>query len=405
MVKKILKIIGTIIGVVVVLAVGVFLFRDTLIAVRLGPPEDFVAEDAPAAPDYADLMFWASHPDIKDTADLTLAASLPDPAQAPVDVFYVHPTTYFGPGGWNSTMDVSENAAQTLEVVLGSQGTIFSDCCRFYAPRYREAHIAVFRKPEDPAILEKELSFKALDLAYSDVERAFDTFLAMRDPARPFIVAGHSQGSLHVFRLMETRIDQTPLQDKMIAAYPIGFWFSKDKLERGPEAIGLCQNADETGCFVTHDTFGDAGGGRDVTGTITHWYKTGWEWTSGEATLCVNPISWRVDTVRADKAVHKGAMPLETTFNPVDLLLNRNGGLTYERLEAPLPALTWAQCDPNGTLFIESQTDNVFARGIDERQMYHSYDWSLFYLDIKANVENRIAQFMQVRERTSVTAD
>lgn len=392
--KKFLKTSAKVVGVLLVLVIAVVLFRDQLISARLGPPDQFEMAGLPDRPDYNDLASWASHPGIADTADLTLTGAPAAPDVAAIDVFYVHPTTYFGPGEWNSSMDLAENAAQTLETVLAGHGTIFNDCCRFYAPRYREAHIAVFTKPTDAQELAKENSFKALELAYRDVEAAFDVFLANRNPARPFILAGHSQGALHVFRLMEMRVDGTPLEEKMVAAYPIGFWFSADKLKRGPKSIGLCETEDATGCFVTYDTFGDAGPGRDVSGTITHWYKTGWEWTSGDKTLCVNPISWRADTVRSEKIDHKGAMPLATTFRPLDLLLNRNNGVSYDMLAAPLPGLTWAQCDASGTLYIESQSDNVFAGGIDELQLYHSYDWQLFYMDIKVNVENRIARYL-----------
>lgn len=403
--KNFLKTSAKVVGVLLVLGIAVVMFRDQLIAARLGPPDIFSTAALPDRPDYNELASWASHPDLSETADLTLTGVAANPAAAAVDVFYVHPTTYFGPGEWNSSMDLAENAAQTLETVLAGHGTIFNDCCRFYAPRYREAHISVFTKPTDADELAKENSFKALELAYQDVNAAFDAFLDQRDPERPFILAGHSQGSLHVFRLMEMRVDGTPLEKLMVAAYPIGFWFSADKLERGPKSIGLCADADATGCFVTYDTFGDAGPGRDVDGTISHWYKTGWEWTSGERTLCVNPITWRPDTVRAEKAEHKGAMPLATTFRPLDLLLNRNAGVTYEALAQPVSGLTWAQCDAGGTLYIESQTDTVFAGGIDERQLYHSYDWQLFYMDIKANMENRITRYLVNNQRTVAAAE
>lgn len=34
----------------------------------------------------------------------------------------------------------------------------------------------------------------AFDLAYSDVARAFEQFLAEIGPGKPFVLAGHSQG-------------------------------------------------------------------------------------------------------------------------------------------------------------------------------------------------------------------
>ncbi|SUJ05160.1 Protein of uncharacterised function (DUF3089) [Sphingomonas paucimobilis] len=65
---------------------------------------------------------------------------------------------------------------------------------------------------------------RALDLAYRDVDAAFTAFLAQVDPNRPLILAGHSQGALHLSRLLTDRVAKTPaLQRRIVAAYIVGW--------------------------------------------------------------------------------------------------------------------------------------------------------------------------------------
>jgi hypothetical protein len=379
-------------GVLLLLVVGLFVFRTELILAHMNPPEEFAVESVPAEPDYASLENWAAHPELEDTGDLRAPSQEDLSMPQTVDVFYIHPTTYFGPGEWNSLTRPDEAAAQNLQPALAGQASVFSRCCRIYAPHYRQAHLAAFSKTHSQASLD------ALDLAYQDVERAFEYFIDHFNDGRPFIIAGHSQGSLHAIRLLEARVQGTTLQDRMVVAYPIGYWIPEDKLTRGLGQIGLCENADQLGCFVAYDTYGDGGDGRDLSGTLPYWYNTGWEWVQTEKTLCVNPLTWDTDTERVGRDKHLGGMPLEPVFSLTHQLLNQHAGRTYESLPEPVANLTWAECHPDGTLFIESQTDNAFSLGINEQQAYHFYDWSLFYMNLKQNVENRISQYLLLKK-------
>lgn len=387
--RRALKISGITFGVLVSLVVVVFVFRIELILAHMYPPEEFDAAKVPAAPDYANLDNWASHPELADAGDLRLQSQDKKSAPKIVDVFYIHPTTYFGPGEWNSLTKPDEAAAQNLQPALAGQASVFSQCCRTFAPHYRQAHLAAFSKKHSRASLD------ALDLAYQDVERAFEYFADHLNDGRPFIIAGHSQGSLHAIRLLEEQVQGRELQKRMVAAYPIGYWVPEDKLTRGLEKIRLCETADQLGCFVAYDTYGNTGEGRDESDTLPYWYNTGWEWVRTEKTLCVNPLTWEANTERVGREKHLGGMPLEWVFSLRHQLLNQHAGKTYESLPEPVANLTWAECQSNGTLFIESQSDNAFSHGIDEKQMYHFYDWSLFYMNLKQNVENRIARYIE----------
>ena len=144
---------------------------------------------------------WAAGP-FGPGAAATVPHGASPAAQPAVDVFYVHPTTSKSRKVWNQDMaDAAENR-WVDESVVARQASVFSDCCRVFSPRYRAATAKAFASPAG-----RDAAFA---LAYSDIERAFDWYLAHENQGRPFIIAGHSQGAFHMATLLERRIDGTP---------------------------------------------------------------------------------------------------------------------------------------------------------------------------------------------------
>ena len=117
-----------------------------------------------------------------------------DPRQAAVDVFFVHSSSYVG-SRWNAPADDPTVVEATDRVGTGIQAAAFSGCCAIHAPRYRQANLTAFYRPSPDGD-------RAIALAYEDVRYAFEAFEARRAPGRPFILAGHSQGSVHAERLL-----------------------------------------------------------------------------------------------------------------------------------------------------------------------------------------------------------
>jgi hypothetical protein len=81
-------------------------------------------------------------------------------------------------------------------------------------------------------------------------------------------VVGHSQGTTHALRLLEDKVDNTPLYQQLVAAYVVGYWLPKDKFIRGFEQIIPCVAADQTGCIVSYDTYGQDG---QLDANVPHW--------------------------------------------------------------------------------------------------------------------------------------
>jgi pimeloyl-ACP methyl ester carboxylesterase len=238
---------------------------------------------------------------------------------------------------------------------------------------------------------------QALDLAYQDVESAFDYYLTHYNQGRPFIVVGHSQGTTHAMRLLEQRVDNTELYNQLVAAYLVGYWLPKDKFSRGFEQITPCEEANQLGCIVSYDVYGKGG---ELDAKVPHWYKTGWELNrraddSVKPTVCVNPLSWQSNHNQIPKSQHLGAMPVDFKRTPVNMLLANNPGFIFQELPALTSELTWAQCSEDGRLEIMPQADNLFSNHLDQpNKSYHILDFSLFYGNIRQNAIQRVNQFM-----------
>ena len=85
---------------------------------------------------------------------------------------------------------------------------------------------------------------QALDLAYQDIESAFDYYLTHYNQARPFIVVGHCQGTTHALRLSEQRVCETVLFHQPV-------WLPIDKFSRGFDQITPCEDTTQLGCIVS----------------------------------------------------------------------------------------------------------------------------------------------------------
>jgi hypothetical protein len=192
--KKLLYVLIGLVAVVVITAAVLKLLGRELLIYALTPPGGFEEVPPPPAPDYSDRNSWAALPDKEDWADLVPPAGSAKDNQphALVDVFFIHPTTYYSRASWNAPIEDERANAVTDWGTLQGQASAFNGCCRVYAPRYRQATVASFRRPEPHG-------YKALELAYGDVVRAFAYFIEKFNKGRPFLVASHSQGTAHAF--------------------------------------------------------------------------------------------------------------------------------------------------------------------------------------------------------------
>src|ERR1700739_3292392 len=194
------------------------------------PARRFEVVKKPTAPNYAKDSCWAALPAKKDSADVSVyAAGIIDGQQtAPIDVFYVHPTTYLIGNKWNANLSDEEVNKKTDQLAIRNQASVFNEMCRVYAPRYRQAVLFSYAHYAE----KKGNASQAFDLAYGDVKAAFTYYLKNYNQGRPFIIASHSQGTDHCIRLIHDFIENdSTLKKKLVAAYIIGRPFQKGSIK------------------------------------------------------------------------------------------------------------------------------------------------------------------------------
>lgn len=356
-----------------------FAFRGELFFLVITPAADFADFQAPAMPDYAMPESWAALPDRQDGADI-----IPERAEfsdnqklAAADVFFVHPTTHLTRDGWNAAMD---NDALNLRTDLGSmryQASIFNGCCRVYAPRYRQAALAAF-------ISSKENGLPALDLAYADVKAAFEYYLAHYNQGRPFILAGHSQGTGHAARLLAEEIEGKPHHGRMIAAYLVGYPARLSADGKPFAKTDMCRGAADTGCVVSWNTAlegADTGKFRsrvDLSAGLPEVQRL----ARGEQ-ICINPLNWS-GSGKASAEAHSGAIAfIPDRDKPVGPLLTH---------------LISARCE-GGYLMI-SNPGKGFQKLVFPPGNYHFYDYNLFYMNLRENAAARTDAWLQHSQAT-----
>lgn len=369
---RLLKVLGLLVFLLVVIGVGIYATGNTVnvIAALLGPPKVWdLAKKAPQ-PDYAIRANWAAFPGQNDIAQMVPMGMTSTEDGKAVDVFFVHPTGYMNGADWNSPMNSNSRTEENTMWMMANQASVFNGCCNIFAPRYREA--SIFRYLGAP----ENIGQKAMDFAYADVVRAFDYYMSHENHGKPFIIASHSQGSTHAFRLLKEKIDGTNLQASMIAAYVIGINITNTQAT-SLKSVKVCNSAEETGCFVHWATIGDGGTAPEDLKDL----------------VCVNPLSWKRDGGRIEADQHQGGVPTSGTFSAKIWGDDSPQGVNFGRLGSPMPKSSWAECR-QGLLYVTDQADTVFKPLIIPGKNYHGLDYPLFHMDIRKNVSDRAKAYL-----------
>ena len=215
----------------------------------------------------------------------------------------MHPTTYLERDRWNAPLELDGEPDRRARLFIESQSSAFNGASEIWAPKYRQAAYGAF-------LLKSEDAQKALDLAYRDVLAAFDAFLKAQPAGRPIILAGHSQGSLHLSRLLADR--REALKNRLVAAYVVGWPVS---VTADLPAMGLepCARPDQAGCVLSWQSFRDPANPSLVTKA---WVGTR-GLTGGERgrddMLCTNPLTGARDGT-ADRTANKGTLVPDGDF-------------------------------------------------------------------------------------------
>ena len=310
---------------------------------------DFDKSPEIVKPNYNDKDSWAVLPEnIPDEISIFNI----DENKKEADVFYIYPTLIDSKNQreWNSDIWNEDIRNDVINRPVKYQASAWLDAGNLYVPYYRQAHIRVFN---DKFRVDGD---KALNLAYNDIKEAFTYYLENFNNDKPFIIASHSQGTVHAKRLIAEFIDGKELQKKLIAAYLVGIKVFEDEFKN----IKPMNSANETGGFVTWNTFKFNKYPRKD--NYENWFKGG---------VTTNPITWD-DSKETKKDLHKG-------------LLYRDLKIFSQNIDIKLiDGIVWSTV-PNVPGKILLQTV----------RSYHFADINLFWVDIRENAKLRVDQWFK----------
>jgi hypothetical protein len=351
--------------IVVAGAFAIYQFGGSVLLRSATPKGHFEAPPPRSGPDYSKSASWIARPGIPHNAAGWLPDGVARTAPGKAAVFYIHPTTYLRSDRWNAPLYEPESGSRD-ELFVQSQASAFNGAGEVWAPRYRQAAYGAF-------LLKSDDAQEALDLAYADVSAAFDEFLKHVGASQPIILAGHSQGALHLIRLLRDR--KAVLKNRLVAAYVAG-WPIDISADLPALGVPACGAPAQTGCVLSWMTFGDPPNPWLI---LEEWQKT--KGYSGQQRrkadiLCVNPIA----------GTQGGAAPQST--NPGTLIPSRD--FTTASLAR---GAVGAHCD-KGLLIVDG---DVPALGpfVLPGNNYHVFDYALFWGAIRRDAERRLAAWQR----------
>ena len=361
--RKFLYIVAALVVLVIAAAFAYRLYGAQILRYWLVPKEAFVAQPSLRRNAYDDPQMWFSRPGAaNDPSRWTPAGHQPAP-HGRAAVFFIHPTSYIGGGHWNAPLGDSETNWRA-RVFLRGQASAFNEAGEVWAPRYRQATFGAFLTTGGDAQ-------KALDLAYGDVAAAFDAFLRQVGPDRPIILAGHSQGALHLERLLRERVGGAPLARRVVAAYVVG-WPISVTTDLPRLGMPACARADQAGCILSWASFAEPADPSLITDTYDA--TTGFTGgpRKGTPILCTNPLTG-------------GAAPAAPASANLGTLLPSADLTSATIVAGRVPA----RCAGRGLLLI-GDPPNV-GNYVLPGYYYHVYDYSLFWANVRADAGRRLA--------------
>ena len=219
------------------------------------------AAPAQAPVDYASPANWICLPGRGDTCAAPLKTTALDPAgygatsvstaaRAPkIDCFIVYPTVSRD-AGMNSDLNPGDGEEK---YAVATQFARLSSVCRPFAPLYRSMTLGAVTT----AATGGDVTVPAA-IAIGDIRAAWRNYLATRNQGRPFVLIGHSQGSLMLIQLLARDIEGRPEAKRMKLAILPGFnvLVPQGKRVGGTfKSTPLCASPGETNCVMSWVSF------------------------------------------------------------------------------------------------------------------------------------------------------
>lgn len=302
--------------------------------------------------DYNNINNWAFFPQGKNTG---------------IDVFYVAPTLFRG-DYIEHNVDVEDSTTRAeFEIAINRVRGVFDYGDNFYSPYYRQAAPNSIINRGPLATPDQSWDEEAFEIAYEDVYQAFKKYTKSSD--RPFVLAGFSQGSEHIIRLIKEEFDDPKLQKRHIATYAIGWRLLQEEVNEYAW-LNNAKKEDDLGVIISYNS--------ETEGIDSSFFVP-------TTTLSINPLTWTTSTEYASNGYHLGAVFIDD----------------HGEIEEEIPLFCGTQIAPErGTLVLPDlyAEDYPPVLGNLPSGIYHVYEYAFFYNNLKENVETRIKKYKEVNK-------
>lgn len=335
----------------IVVAVAMLTFVSAGICCFLYSEDD---TDSIAASDYSDTGNWLK---------------IPEKIDYEVDVFYLYPSG-FSPSyeGEECEIDNEGMREKAVEYYM-CQATAFEGLANIYAPFYRQIDAGSLAGLSQPEMIEREQGAPR-----ADVYAALDFYFENYNDGRPFILAGHSQGSMMIYIILDEYMEEhADVYGRMVASYMIGNAATKSWLADNPH-VSMAAGAGDTGVLVTWNTEGPGNIGK-------------YNMVVPEDSVCINPINWTTGGTYASADENLGC-------------LDKNEDGTYSVVDGYADAQVNLE---RGSVIVSSVDPEKYALPEEAWPMfgpesYHGSDYAFFYQNIHENAKLRISNYLDLAQ-------
>lgn len=294
------------------------------------------------ATDYSKAENWIAQPEVTKA----------------VDTFYIYPTAYM-PAEADAPVICDIDNAGMRALALNNYNTnkgAYEGSTNVFAPYYRQTSVTALENygAEGAAeILSRE--------PRTDIYAALDYYFEHLNNGRPFILAGHSQGSMLMRIILKDYMPAHPeYYERMVAAYAIGYSITQDDLDQHPW-LRFAERADDTGVVVSWNTEGPGNGESKLVlpGAIS-----------------INPINWKRDGTYAAASENLGSLVDGAIVTPgvADAQVDVERGVVV--CTADLPYI---------------DTSKIASTPVFGEKSFHGNDYTFYYANLQKNVADRIA--------------
>ena len=294
--------------------------------------------------------------------------ALPASPDKPVDVFYLYPTVFQKVNKNEPNICNIDNPVMVKysQLALAFQASAFDPVGNIYAPYYRQAD-AAYTLGLPLAEQHKVVG----GIPTTDASAAFDHYINNFNNGRPFILAGHSQGSNVLLYLLSDYMKKHPeVYRRMIAAYVIGYSITPEYLAKNPH-LKFAKGAKDTGVIISYNTEAQKVAGKNPVVL--------------PGAMAINPITWTRGEKTATAAESLGSVDMDENGKLITLKKYADA-----RVDKAKGVVICSTVDVNKL----SPGNQVFPKGV-----YHRYDYPFYYYNLRENAAVRTNRFLQEQKK------